>query len=417
MEVNIELTHIQETEDSDTAFFTVNDEDFERINDNEAYLSDKPYTPAGPAKAPKAKIALKLKKPARGAVKAAIEEQVKQIQNDDALSKVVTKKGVQNSNAATAPKKAGITTQWLQGTAEKYGPHDSSLLSSPRLGGLQEDDTILTWPKFEKDLAKKSKAAPKVVHTKNFILVNDSGDDSALVKATIKHVARLVNLKLQVIKRKAMEKMPALFFGLHHKAMSSSMPVPTVKSESKPPFDGVTFSSPALLILPDFVANTWTSKFMPDLHHSLNSSDTSWDLGLQGDLTDMAHLMECRSAIGVASVDTMTQIIKNDKTLVSINGIKKYSRYARNRHGLALFKYPTLIKYIHIADPKAPGYVKPKGLFKSDAVISVLAPLIKSGGASLPYSALALSAAAVEHGWVKYATGHYNSKPKFPKDT
>ena len=82
-----------------------------------------------------------------------------------------------------------------------------------------------------------------------------------------------------------------------------------------------------------------------------------------------------------------------------------------NKRGPALFKDPTPLKRIEITDKASSKYVislrsipssltntslqKAKGLFESDFVLSVAAPLLKIGGAHLPFGAVALAAAAV----------------------
>ncbi|KAJ7876972.1 hypothetical protein B0H13DRAFT_2547937 [Mycena leptocephala] len=196
--------------------------------------------------------------------------------------------------------------------------------------------------------------------------------------------------------------------------------------------------------LPAFVADKWATKFMPMLHRALKDSDTPWELGVQNDYTlktvqkitdnvcpgntytvkwndPIVHrasqrLSERCSTVGTNTVEVVAKYIAtNDTEYSTRQEIQAYARYALNRRRQALFKTPTPLKRLPVVDKRDPKYVKPKGLFESEFIIAVAAPLLKVGGSKFPYGAIGLAAAAVERAWYKHLASTEDAA-KFSKE-
>ncbi|KAJ7678402.1 hypothetical protein B0H17DRAFT_1139463 [Mycena rosella] len=437
--------------DVDNSFFVAGDADFARIeNDPGAYLSDDPF-PAAKAsrKAAKSKALPKMKRYSKGQVKAAIEEELKHRKESSKATSGRTKKSVQNSDAAAASSNTGVNS-WFLGLTEENAGRDSSPLSSPGLGGLGDADAVSTRPTFVKKEPAAATAlkpgmstagATKPGRRNEVVVIDDSDEDEQ------SPIIALPKPKLKSVKAEV-SKMPALAFGLHQK-ISGVVAGKSTKSQRiavpvPPSFDP---HPPATsTVLPDFAYDKWISVIMPGLHRALNTSDAPWDVGFQNDLTlqmvqkvihaacpnvnytakwgdpviarASARLCERRSKTGAKGVDVLSQYITDNGGLFpTADAVKIYVRYALNKRGPALFKYPTPVKRIGVTDKKDPRYVKAKGLFESDFVIAVLAPLLKVGGTELPYGAVALAAAAVECAFVKYRSGHYEGTSTFGKNS
>ncbi|KAJ7784882.1 hypothetical protein DFH07DRAFT_763497 [Mycena maculata] len=93
----------EDPEDSDAEFFEIDDVAFARVEDDEAYLSDEPFTAAVPVprKTVKLNRAKKLKKLAKGQLRGAIEDNVREKKAQQAVSAPL-KKGVQNRQVDTS---------------------------------------------------------------------------------------------------------------------------------------------------------------------------------------------------------------------------------------------------------------------------------------------------------------------------
>ncbi|KAJ7689174.1 hypothetical protein B0H17DRAFT_1202529 [Mycena rosella] len=449
--------------DSDTEFFVAGDADFARIeNDPGAYLSDDPF-PATKASQKAAKIFLNhgFIEYSKGQVKAAIEEELKHRKESSKATSGRTKKSVQNSDAAAASSNTGVNS-WFLGLMEENAGRGSSPLSSPGLGGLGDADAVSTRPTFVKKEPAAATAlkpgmstagATKPGRRNEVIVVEDSDEDEQ------SPIIALPKPKLKSVKAEV-SKMPALAFGLHQK-ISGVIPGKSTKSQriAVPVLPSFDPHPPATsTALPDFAYDKWTSVIMPGLHRALNTSDAPWDVGFQNDLTlqmvqkvihaacpnfnytakwgdpviarasaldrqnghrsTSARLCERRSKTGAKGVDVLSQYITdNGRLFPTADAVKIYVRYALNKRGPALFKYPTPVNRIGVTDKKDLRYVKAKGLFESDFVIAVFAPLLKVGGTELPYGAVALAAAAVEHAFVKYRSGHYEGTSTFAKNS
>ncbi|KAJ7869081.1 hypothetical protein B0H13DRAFT_2063468 [Mycena leptocephala] len=238
---------------------------------------------------------------------------------------------------------------------------------------------------------------------------------------------KVTRVKAKTVKAEPISRLPALGLSLHQKssaAVFKHKPAPKPKVVV-PPVPSFTPPAPAVSpnALPVFVADKWATK--------LNDSDTPWELGVQNDYTlktvqkiidnvcpgntytvkwndPIVHrasqrLSERHSAVGTNAVDVVAKYIAaNDAEYSTRQEIQAYARYALNPRGPALFRTPTPLKRLAVVDKRDPKYVKPKGLFESEFIIAVAAPLLKVGGSKFPYGAIGLAAAAVERAWYKH---------------
>ncbi|KAJ7784879.1 hypothetical protein DFH07DRAFT_947948 [Mycena maculata] len=249
---------------------------------------------------------------------------------------------------------------------------------------------------------------------KQTVVIEDSDDEAVHVQGPVKAEPKLPKLDLRLQKPTVRKPKP--------------VQVKTVVAASSS--DDVFAPHPSVTTpngLPAFLADKWTSVVMPALHLAIvqmvinknfprNTYKAKWGDPVVSRAS--ARFAERRSAIGTSGTDIVTQhIITNEKILGTTQLIQDYARYALNKRGPALFKTPTPLRRIAITDPTDPNYVKAKGLFKSDFVISVLAPLLKVGSKGRPFGAVAMAAAAVERGWIKYQTGELVGSSKFTKHT
>ncbi|KAJ7719181.1 hypothetical protein DFH07DRAFT_973015 [Mycena maculata] len=422
----------EDPKDSDTEFLEVDDAAFARLEDDEAYLLEDPFAGSvavgrktGKGKA-KAWAPKKVKKFSKGELRAAIEDKVQEKKAQQGTT----------SDAAAASKEAGVISKFQpRHVAAKV----DSPLSSP-LGGLADADAVSIHPQFAKKALKgvgSGVAGPSKVHKNETVVIDDSSDDEVVaVRAPVK------------LERRASVKLPMLDLRQFQK------PAPTIRKPKTKIVVPATSSDTFALqpttttpnALPSFVADKWNNIIMLALHRALNESENPWELGLQNDGTleviqtiinqacprntykatwgdpivsrFSARCAEHRSVIGTAGVDIVAEyIVTNEKIFSTTQAIKDYARYALNKRGPALWKEPTPLKHIAILDKNDPKYVKAKGLFESDFVISIVAPILKVGSSGHPFGAMALAAAAVEHGWIKHQTGEFVGSSKFAKNT
>ncbi|KAJ7039983.1 hypothetical protein C8F04DRAFT_1084372 [Mycena alexandri] len=280
-------------------------------------------------------------------------------------------------------------------------------------------------------------AGPSKAARKNELVVIDDSSDDDVAPRPPKAV-------------KVEKKIPALDFGLPKKpAAAASKPKAAHKTKVAPPPPTIPAFTPAIPTvpggLPAFVAHLWTPVVMPLLHRALNESDAPWELGYNNMQTftvvkevvnvacpgnnykpvwndplvsrACARLGERRSAAGTGGVDVVADFLADTVKFPTQQSIQDFVRYALNKRGPGLFKNPTPLKRIHITNPEDPKYVKASGLFESDFIIAVAAPLLKVGGTKLPYGAIALAAGSVERGLVKHRTGVLETKSNFTKTT
>ncbi|KAJ7769649.1 hypothetical protein DFH07DRAFT_954242 [Mycena maculata] len=391
----------EDPKDSDTEFFEVDDAAFARLEDDEAYLSEDPFAGSIAGKA-KARAPKKVKKFSKGELRAAIEDKVQE------------KEAQQGTTDATATSKEASIISKFQ--PRHVAAKVNSPLSSP-LGGLVDADAVSIRPQFAKKALKgvgSGVAGPSKVRKKNETVVIDDSSDNEVVS---KPAPTIWKPKTKIV-------------------------VPATLSDTFAPQPTTTTPN----ALPSFVADKWNNIIMPALHRALNKSENPWELWLQNDRTleviqtiidqacprntykatwgDLivsrfsARCTERRSVIGTARVDIVAEhIAANEKIFSTTQAIKDYACYTLNKHGPALWKEPTPLKHIAILDKNDLKYVKAKGLFESDFVISTAAPILKVGSLGHLFGAVALAAAAVERGWINHQTGEFMGSSKFAKNT
>ncbi|KAJ7238114.1 hypothetical protein B0H12DRAFT_1237987 [Mycena haematopus] len=439
-----------EVEDEDEQMLEITQEDFDRIDDDEAYLSDSEYAPKkrkGNTKTVTAPAPLKRanKKIEKYQTRKDIEALGEVLKAQTTASAVVVKKrGIQNSNAAAASSKAGISKSWsAKATA---GPDV--------LGGFTDEDAEATRPEFEVPETARALHKNTIV---GIFDVPDSDDTPTKVPGRAVAVKSKGRAPLKV--ESEASNMPALA------VRGRTTKTPKVKSESS----SSSFTPEAhadVKGLPVFIAKSWETKFLPEVYKLVYCSDKTMVLSAVGDDPDdpgrltvdllqdildrlypktrwtlqwndiicsraCRRMRDRRGAFGRVSARVVTDIFKSldyhsDKKAVTPHlrlsqRIANDAKYALRSNGPAFYKTPTpqavcKLKHDH------PSYIRPAGFLESDAIIKTLStfigkqdwPLGVSIGADnkevvdiseLPVGALGLTAAAVERAYKMHITG------------
>ncbi|KAF8147556.1 hypothetical protein K438DRAFT_2090171 [Mycena galopus ATCC 62051] len=445
----------RESEDKDEEMLDITEESFERIEDDNAYLStsewDKPPVAKGKKKAVAAPVK-QTKKPGKGETRKEIEALGKQLATNTTAA--VKKKGVQNSNAAAASAKAGLSKSW---------PATST--GSSTIGGLTDEDANAVRPDFE---APETVRAPR----KNDVvaLVSDSDSDNTPSKVPAPIKAALKARAHAAVKVEAgAPKIPAL--AVRSRKVKASIVKTESLSSSFTPF--TPESSRDVNGLPAFIAKTWITRFLPELFKLLYCSLDPMALGAVGDdledpgratinilqpLLDRLYpgtkwvlewgdvicaravkrLRDCRCAfakIGARLVNASFEEAKyySDKKLDQSRlrlskTIANDAKYAVRSNGPAFWKTPTP-QAVGLLKRDNPAYIKPVGYLESPAIVKTVLtfigkqewPLNVSVGnkgqevisdiSGLPIGALGMGAASVERGYRLHVTG-FRTKPQ-----
>ncbi|KAJ7798570.1 hypothetical protein B0H14DRAFT_3886416 [Mycena olivaceomarginata] len=391
------------------------EEDFERIEDDDAYLStsewDKPPVTKGKTKA--VAPAKRTKKPGKGETRKEIEALGKQL-----ATAAVKKRGVQNIDAAAASAKAGLSKSW---------PTTST--GSNTIGGLTDEDADAARPDFE---------APETVRElrKNNIvaLVDDSDSDNtpSKVQGPVK-AAPKARARAAVKVEAGASKIPALAVR-GRKVKPSIVKTESLSSSFTPE------SSRDANGLPAFIAKTWITKFLPELFKLLHCSLDPMALGAVGDDPEdpgrwvlawgdvicaraVKRLRDRRCAfakIGARLVDASFEDAKyySDKKadqphLRLSKVVADDAKYAVRSNGPAFWKTPTPLA-VGLLKRDNPAYIKPIGYLESPAIVKTVLPFIGkqewplnvsvndkgqeviSDISGLPIGALGMGAASVE---------------------
>ncbi|KAJ7880805.1 hypothetical protein B0H14DRAFT_3858021 [Mycena olivaceomarginata] len=439
-----------ESEDEDEEMLDITQENFEHIEDDDAYLStsewDKPPVTKGKTKA--VAPAKRTKKPGKGETRKEIEALGKQL-----ATTAVKKRGVQNIDAATASAKAGLSKSWL-----------TTSTGSNTMGGLTDEDADAARPDFE---------APEMVRElrKNNIvaLVDDSDSDNTPskvqgpVKAAPKARARAA-MKVEA----GTSKIPALAVR-DRKVKPSIVKTESLSSSFTPE------SSHDANGLPAFIAKTWITKFLPELFKLLHCSLDPMALGAVGDDPEdpgrvtidllqpllerlypgtkwvlewgdvicaraVKRLRDHRCAfakIGARLVDASFEDAKyySDKKadqphLRLSKVVADNTKYAVRSNGPAFWKTPTPLA-VGLLKRNNPAYIKPIGYLKSPAIVKTVLPFVGkqewplnvsvndkgqeviSDISGLPIGALSMDAASVEHGYRLHLAGFRSTPLEF----
>ncbi|KAK7043334.1 hypothetical protein R3P38DRAFT_3389337 [Favolaschia claudopus] len=439
-------------EDEDQPILSVSDEDFARIEDDDAYRT-------GSEDGEKAAPVKKKKKPARGETRAAVESAT-QAQKKKT---VVKKKGVQNSDAAAASRKAGVSKAWLKtqaATKTVSKPADADDNddgpAGVDLGGLDDEDAGAVRPAAD--------AGSKAARQNNTVAICISSDDETPRRRPEEQKKTKVVTRPSVKAERA-AKLPALSF-------VKSSPA-TVKHESS---DGSFTPSSAVDIkgLPGFIGNSWTPVFLPVLYNAFYLSVDPMTVGFVGNdaknpgkdaaafiqsVLDevypgntwvvkwgdavcskaVSRIGDRRSAISKAAALIVQREFEGEKYYRALDipipgahvrdtvAIAVDAHDAIRSNGSAFYKTPTptAVSKLKREDPR---YIKPTGYLESKIIIELVSQYIKGvdfglvvdaageenlDTSGLPVGLLGMCAAAVERAYKMYVTGERVKPPDF----
>ncbi|KAJ6629575.1 hypothetical protein B0H10DRAFT_2428245 [Mycena sp. CBHHK59/15] len=424
-------------------------EDFERIEDEDAYESVGEFEKPKPARKKAVPAAKKPKKAkvdkgdtrreVEAAAKVLAEERKGQVQ-----AMVVKKKGIQNSDAAAANPKAGISKHFL--VASKP-PTYVSPPTSPKLGGLADGDAAGGRPEFRPSAdVKRPKRINELISIGSSELdeTPSKGPTKSEIPAGLKKLGFRATPKVRI---PSLDKMPRLSLG-------ASTPLAAVKSESS--LGAFTpDSAQDMKGLPAFVGPTWDTHFLPGLYDAVDCSTDPMLLGAKGSSSGSAdaavadvqrvldtvypdnsytvqwgdkicsracdRLRDRRSRIGRTAVSA-TEAVFLSKQLGTAAEIKEYAKYAVRRDGPGFWKEPA--PEIIVGKP-----IKPTGYLESPLMIATLTPFLKNvnvvipdqaadglfTASDLPRGLLAMAGGAVHHALLLYiATGVAPVLPEKP---
>ncbi|KAJ7721798.1 hypothetical protein B0H16DRAFT_1896342 [Mycena metata] len=430
--------------DQDEPMLHISQEDFDRIEDEEAYRSANEFEDK-PKKNPTTK---RMKKPARGETRATVNAAVVALAEAD---KVAKKKGVQNADAAGASAKAGLSKCWTSVSSKAPQIHPPT---SPKLGGLDDDDAAATRPTTND---------AKTVRANKMVAINldvSSDDDEETPSRILDRPVKAPRPRIKA------EPTSAKLAPLRVKAT----PKAGIKTESSGTFNFTPPSHADVKNLPAFIAPTWTTKFLQGCYVALlkvpkpMSFATAVDAQvtvdiLQGVLDDyypgcgwelrwgdaictkaVARLGERRGLFGRAGVNAVDEEFKQFKYFGPLDGPKDErgvrlldktqadAKYALRFNGPAFFKTPT--PELHTLTPMHKDYIKPAGFLESRPFIASVKPYIKGGKfrivlqpngdvdlqqSVLPFGGLVMGAVSIERGYKLHLTGDrlQNSVPDF----
>ncbi|KAJ7041314.1 hypothetical protein C8F04DRAFT_1230402 [Mycena alexandri] len=428
--------------DEDTPVLEFTDEDFARIENDNADESADEYAPKAKGKSKSTVVATAKKtKPKKGETRAEVEELTKALKANGVGGK---KKGVQNSDAAAASKRAGLSKSFLA-TSTKAGTSPGKF----EYGGLTEEDAESTRPDL--DIA----AAPAK-------RINEANDDDTPIRA-LAPVSRPVPKPRAAapVKVKFEPKIPAL-------PIASETPMPK-KSKKKVKVEAessqVGFFTPDtagdVKGLPALVGPTWDSHILPAIYRDLACSLDPLGFTACGETSAsreaaveamrkvidqihpgnklpksvwgdkicsrlVARVRERRSLIVQAGVDVVDTFFQAKDYIGNPVAIREYARYAIRVDGPAIWKEPT--PRSSPRNPEAPGYIPADGYMESPLIIEAASEMLKTTGfaipeadsfdiSKLPTGLFGLIAAGVERGFKRYtATGVREEElPKFTK--
>ncbi|KAF7328164.1 hypothetical protein MVEN_02573900 [Mycena venus] len=427
----------QAAHNEDEAILNVTEEDFARAENDEAYLSAPEYSDKP--------------KPAKGETRAAIDAATKVVVAGKSrgvnAGPAVKKKGVQNSDAAAASSKAGISKRWTQArSGSKTLPAEPDGLNTFD-GGLSHADASAERPNFA--------AEPRVPRKNNEMVTIVVSSDEETPSRPAEGKRKSIAPHEHPIKNKPATRLPALSF-------VSKTPT-IVKSESSSSSSFTPASSADVNGMPAFIAGTWGGIFLPACYRALYRSHEPMGLGVFGknpkdtvailqkvlDETYpgntwvlqwgdsicskvVSRIGERRSAIARFPTQLVDEKYKGPdfyKPLESpIPGsrvpdpdkIAADVRDALRANGPAFFKYPTPAHLSNL-DPMDPTYIKPTGYLESSVIADTVKQFIKDEEfgvfvtetadgevldfSELPTGLLGMAAAATERAYKNHITG------------
>ncbi|KAJ7737733.1 hypothetical protein B0H16DRAFT_1695021 [Mycena metata] len=431
----------------DEPIMEITQEDFDRIEDDNAYLSDSEWEEPkkGKGKAIAAPAPSKQRKKldkyeTRRSIEA-LGQELKKSKAASAETGVVKRKGVQNSDAAAASTSAGLAKGWGTKTS-----------ASPDIGGFTDEDAGATRPDFE---GIETVRAPR----KNTMVGLVSVSDEDEIPSQISTVSRLPRKPRAPVKMEADTKIPALAVRARKPPKAIAKTESSSSSYTPTPF--TPQSSADVNGLPAFITKTWKSKFLVKCYWLLYTSDEPMMLGAVGDdhedpgrptvdllqsaldelYPEVSWKLEWDDVICSRAVSR----IREERAKFGKRGAryaddhfndKKYykgehlrlstliasdTKYALRKNGPAFYKDPTPRAVCRL-QPDNPAYIKPRGYLESAAVIHTVSPVIGAGDwtlrvykdehnrekvdlSGLPVGALALAVTGVERGFKLHTTG------------
>ncbi|KAJ7448740.1 hypothetical protein FB451DRAFT_1567161 [Mycena latifolia] len=425
---------------------------FARTEDDDENRSSGEYDEAKKT-APKKKRGRAKKGETRAEIEAAASTLNVERKKQDVAKSAVRKNG-QNTDAAAASKKAGLSKEYI--TASLQAAQTAVSPPSPKLGGLADEDANATRPDFglDKNIARRA----------NEVITIDPSSDAEETPSRVLVPTRLTPKAKVAVKVKVETRIPALEFV--PKTKTKPKPKPKKVAQMPDPSSGsfTPESSADVRGLPALVGPTWESKFLPRLYRALHcSTPDPMMFASQGETTesqeaavkqikavlDAAHpgntlavtwgdkicsransrVRERRSLIAQTALEAVDDFFQTSQFRDQPIATRAYARYAGRVDGPGFWKVPTPENCtLH---PQAPGYIKGRGYLESSLIIKTVTAFVghdeykmphpKPDGtldySTLPAGLFAMAAAGVERALNLYkATGvRPVAVPKFTK--
>ncbi|KAJ7101000.1 hypothetical protein C8R43DRAFT_1141268 [Mycena crocata] len=430
---------------------TITQDDFDRIEDDEEYRSTSEF------EKPKTKAPLKPKKPAKRQTRAEIATATEVLvakRKGEELA--VKKKGVQNSDAAAASRKAGISGTWLKQrpaiTPTATAPKAPEARDGPALGGLTDDDADAVRPAFESE-----PQAPRKNDMISFVSTSDIEETPSKPGelATVATTKPTQKRHVRVPTKPETSKIPALSVsrGIKSELSSSSFTpdsshdvngLPAFIAPTWPFFLSMCYRAIFLSADPMVIGAIGTDPRNPGketvaflqaiLDHEYRGN--GWKIVWRDAICTKAvkRIGERRSAVGKAVVVSVDRLVKGPSFFTDFNSptpcialtdkIKDFAWYALQKDGPGFYKTPTPEEISKLRlDRKDAAYIKPKGYLESPIIIETLSQFITGDdfklvvtedregkpmvheSSVLPIGLLGMTAAAVERAYRLYATG------------
>ncbi|KAJ7812124.1 hypothetical protein B0H14DRAFT_3753624 [Mycena olivaceomarginata] len=414
--------------DEDDPMLEITQEQFDRYEDDDTYLSEPEFEKPAPKGKSVVAAVKRAKRPGKLETCRAIEGAGDALVKKKAASGTieVKKKGVQNSDAAAASSTAGLSKTWR-----------AKASAGPSLGGLTDEDVVAAHPELQ-DTVKVLRGPRK---NDMVGLVNASSD----MEETPTNRAGRGNVPIKAAARARTS--------VKLEAGGPKIPALTVQAR--------TSKTPKIKSLPAFIARTWSTRFLPEVHKMLELvtmlkelldrlyPGIDWPLEWGDAICSRAvsRIGDRRSAfgkLGVQVVDAVFEDVKyyGDKNLDTprlrlSTLIASDAKYALQRTAPpsteipprrpSVCGIPRILNTLYVAPlshtaEDLMSYQKPAGYLESPAVVKTISPVIgnqewplvvsyeKDGRevvdfSGLPVGALGMAAAAVERGFKLHASG------------
>ncbi|KAJ7469897.1 hypothetical protein B0H11DRAFT_2323047 [Mycena galericulata] len=439
--------------DDDTVL-SFSDSDFQRIEDEDAYLSQGEFEePIKKAKS-KAVPSKRPQKAKKGETRAEIEALAKTLGDEKKKKKkaVAPKGSLQNRDAAAVSKKAGLSKAYLE--ASEKAQDNVVSPEKPEIGGLDDEDANSTRPEFSRANTKPSLRVNELV-----AIEDTSEEEDTPTKAP--PAARPVpkpRATRAAPRVKAEFKIPALSIPPSKTPKNANR----VKSESSSSVAFTPEVADDVKGLPALVGGTWDSRFLPAAYDALYRSWEPMTFAAKGetaasekvavnaiqDILDEVHpgntlklvwgdqickrvinrIRERRSLIGQTALENVNAFFRTKHFLEQPGVIRKYARYAVRPDGPGFFKEPTPENCP--PNPRAEGYIKPTGYLESPLMIQTVSVFLKNNEyhlpkqkadgtydfSGLPAGLFGIAAAGVERALTAYTVnGICGTVPKFTR--